>query len=134
MLEAVFIHVCRKTSTIYFNSLKITMNLFIIYKSGVNPISYKICVLYPESNYGSIRSEIIHVRLCALKDCHKACSLANMKILLLCNNYFQTLRSPFTRLFYHYPPPLPNGVFLFLADHCLPPHSLLNSFSICYIT
>lgn len=32
------------------------MNLFIIYKSGVNPISYMICVLYPESNYGSIRS------------------------------------------------------------------------------
>lgn len=133
MLEAVFIHVCRKTSKIYFNSLKITMNLFIIYKSGVNHISGVFYILNQIMEAFN-RSEIIHVRLCALKDCHKACSLANMKILLLCNNYFQTLRSPFTRLFYHYPPPLPNGVFLFLADHCLPPHSLLNSFSICYIT
>lgn len=133
MLEAVFIHVCRKTSKIYFNSLKITMNLFIIYKSGVNHISGVFYILNQIMEAFN-RSEIIHVRLCALKDCHKACSLANMKILLLCNNYFQTLPSPFTRLFYHYPPPLPNGVFLFLADHCLPPHSLLNSFSICYIT
>lgn len=45
-------------------------------------------VLYFELNYGSIRLEIIYVRLCVLKDCYKVCLLVNMKILFLCNNYF----------------------------------------------